>query len=238
MEDPYTLEGDALDLFKKEFELIRILLEMQEDQDSLVFDLAWLPSPMHRELFVQLAENKALRKSMKTHKYSKLQTRKRYSPKNLENFITYMGYGRSGMGTQYTTRNRATPAQAKESYKKAITAMIKEFNTFALNTPRNVLGHGLGRPIRQRQPVYNNNNYNNYNNNYNNDNNNDDNEHKKKGSNIHINNNNITYGRKKRMGMKTSSKYIRKDSPHSGTKKIKHEWVRANKKLLSQNNND
>jgi hypothetical protein len=51
MEEPYVLTGSALDKFEDAFDLIEILLDDKEDDDTLVFDLAWLPDPEHRQLF-------------------------------------------------------------------------------------------------------------------------------------------------------------------------------------------
>ena len=59
MEEPYILEGLALDLFAEKFELIRNLLDTQNDEEPLEFDLAWFEGPnseANKKLFVSLAK--------------------------------------------------------------------------------------------------------------------------------------------------------------------------------------
>lgn len=218
MKEPYILDGSSLDLFKNKFELIRNLIDMQDDQDSLTFDLEWLIDPVHKMLFVDLAEGRAIGKMVK----NKLQLFKPYTRGTLESFITYMGYGRPGMGTTYTTRNRATPEQAKESYNKALKTMFEEFKQdFAYNAPQATLGHGNGKPRAAPSAL---DLRNSINWRFNNMNSESENEGENKGPTIRINNSPF-YG--KASGKKTA-KNLRKGLPkNSRTRKIK-KWTRNN----------
>jgi hypothetical protein len=219
MKEAYILDGSALDLFKNKFELIHNLMDMQDDQDSLTFDLEWLIDPDHRMLFVDLAEGRAIGKMVK----NKLQLFKPYTRSTIESFITFMGYGRPGMGTVYTTRNRATPAQAKESYNKALKAMLEEFKEdFAYNAPQATLGHGNGKPRAAPIALDLRNNMNWRFNNMNSESESES-ENENKGPNIRINNNIALYG--KASGKKTA-KNLRKGLPKNmRTRKIKN-WTR------------
>jgi len=221
MVEPYVLTGSVLDKFEDSFDLIEILLDNQSDDESLVFDLAWLPYPEHKQLFKDLAEGRQIGKM----RMGKLVLFKPYTAEIIERFITYMGYGRPGMGTKYTKKERATPEEAAASYAKARNAMIQNFKkNFAFNMPRDALGHGNGRP-RSRTPrapkQYNSSNNNNSNSNIEN---NDNVNNRMK---IRINNNEPNYGK---MAGKKTTKYIRKGLPKKNrTKKLKS-WVRNNNK--------
>ena len=218
MEEPYVLTGSALDKFEDAFDLIEILLDDREDDDTLVFDLAWLPDPEHRQLFKDLAEGRQIGKM----RNGKLVLSKPYTANIIERFITYMGYGRPGMGTQYPTRERATPAQAAASYARARAAMFENFKrNFTMNAAREALGHGQRRPrartVRAAPRQYNNEN----NNDNNNDNNNENEDPRMK---IRINNG-PNHGK---MAGKKSTKHIRKGLPKSNrTRKFK-KWTRNN----------
>ena len=237
MEDPYVLTGSALEKFEDSFDLIEYLLENQIDDDSLVFDLAWLPEPEHRQLFKDLAEQRQIG----IMRDGKLHLSKPYTPKIIESFITYMGYGRPGMGTKYPTRERATPAQAAESYAKARNAMFKNFKkNFVVNIPRETLSHGRRKPRavpppidlnlrRQRfmntMSVYSNNN---------NNNSNIKNEVDPRMK-IRINNNNLpNFGK---MSGKKSAKYTRKGLPKNARSRKLKNWSRNKNQTRNNNNN-
>jgi len=222
MKEFYILEGSALEMFKNKFELIRNLIDMQDEQDSLTFDLEWLIDPLHKMLFVDLAEGRAIGKMDNNNK---LHLFKPYTRNTIESFITYMGYGRPGMGTVYTTRNKATPEQAKESYNKALKAMIEEFKEdFAYNAPQARLGHGNGKPRAAPIALDLRNNMNWRFNNMNSESEYEsESENENKGPNIRINNNIALYG--KASGKKTA-KNLRKGLPKNmRTRKIKN-WTR------------
>ena len=234
-EEPYILEGDALEIMKDKFELIRNLPDIEED-GSLIFDLAWFNGTKHadlnKQMFVDLAEVRAvgLLDGGKLHLYQP------YTRPQLEEFLTYLGYGSAGMGTKYTTKARATPEEAKKSYKKAIAAMLEKFKR---NFPQN-LGHGRGKPraatmrVRPRslpplpdkfhyfrgRRFYDDNN---------NDNNDDEPTQKEKRERhalgLHIDNNNATHGK---LAGKKTSKSIRKGLVRNArTRKLKR-WTRNN----------
>jgi len=229
MEDPYILTGDALDKFQDSFDLIDNLLENQTDKKSVVFDLAWLPESEHRQLFKDLAEGRQIGKIQN----GKLHLFKPYTRYTIERFITYMGYGRSGMGTKYLTRERATPEQVAASYAKARTAIFENFKrNFALNIPRDTLGHGDRKPraeavrtmrsMRNPKLMY-----------YwrgqrfylNNDDEPTQREKRDRHAlGIHINNNNATHGK---LAGKKSTKSLRKGVPSTKTRKLKL-WTRNN----------
>jgi hypothetical protein len=220
MQDPYVLTGSALDKFEDAFDLIEILLDDNEDDDALVFDLAWLPDPEHRQLFKDLAEGRQIGKMRK----GKLVLSKPYTATIIERFITFMGYGRPGMGTQYPTKERATPAQAAASYAKARAAMFENFKrNFTMNAPRQALDHGKGKP-RARTMRAAPRNYN-FNNNNNNNNNNEKEDTRMK---IRINNG-PNYGK---MAGKRSGKQIRKGLPKSNRSRKLKSWTR------NKNNNE
>jgi hypothetical protein len=219
MQDPYVLTGSALDKFEDAFDLIEILLDDNDDDDTLVFDLAWLPDHEHRQLFKDLAEGRQIGKM----RSGKLVLSKPYTATIIERFITFMGYGRPGMGTVYTTRERATPAQAAASYAKARAAMFENFKkNFAFNIPREALGHGKGKPrartMRAAPLLYN------YFSNNNNNNNNNNNEKEDTRMKIRINNG-PNYGK---MAGKKSSKQIRKGLPKSNRSRKLKSWTRNN----------
>lgn len=229
MEDPYILTGSALDKFQDNFDLIDSLLENQNDE-SVVFDLAWLPEPEHKQLFKDLAEGRQIG----TVEDGKLHLFKPYTKYIIERFITYMGYGRSGMGTKYLTKERATPEQAAASYAKARNAMFENFKkNFALNIPRGTLGHGDKKPRaeavrnpRMRNPklfhywpgqrFY-----------FNNDDKPTQREKRERHAlGLHITNNNATHGK---LAGKKSLKSVRKGMPTMKTRKIK-KWTHNNNK--------
>lgn len=123
VEDPYVLEGPRLDTFEENFELIQTLLENQVDTNTLVFDLEWLPSPVFKSLFLKLAEGEPIGEK----NGDRLKLFRPYTRDDIEGFLTYMGYGDRGQGTQYLNKRKATPAQARESYDKARLAMFEKF---------------------------------------------------------------------------------------------------------------
>jgi hypothetical protein len=226
-DEPYILEGDALEIMKDRFELIRNLAENEDDE--LVFDLAWFNytkyAEVNKQMFVDLADVRPVG----LLDNGKLYLHEPYTRPQLEEFLTYLGYGSSGMGTKYTTKARATSEQAKMSYKKAMGALLEKFKR---NFPQN-LGHGRGKPraatmrLRPRSlpgdfHSFRGRRF------YDNNNNDDEPTQKEKRERhalgLHINNNNATHGK---LAGKKTGKGVRKGLPSAKTKKLKR-WSRNN----------
>ena len=233
MEEPYILEGLALDLFAEKFELIRNLLDTQNDEEPLEFDLAWFEGPnseANKKLFVSLAKMQpigTLENNNTVHLY------KPFTRGQIVDFLYYMGYGDKGLGTKFTPGLPVSEEEVEWSRKKAAKSMLRSFKKdFVLDLPSRALAHGTRRPRAAPLPTaarpsryfyFRGRRFLNTNNN--NNNNAVPTRQYKHPRGPHINNNNATRGKP---AGKKSEKTLRKGGPlKTRTRKVKS-WNRNN----------